>query len=271
MDIGTMISELGVQRYMLAMTLGLPRLSVLILMAPFMGGSIVTGQLKFSLIFALYLVIFPLIIHQAPPEAGTGVTDFIGYVAIAVKESFLGFILAYISGIPFLTAQSAGFLMDNQRGASMASGSDPLSGEETSPLGSFFFQSLVYMFFSSGAFLIYLGVIFQSYSFWPITAWWPDLLSNEAAFFFMWLVVWLMSKMLLLAGPVVASSLLTDISLGIINRFASQLNVYVLAMPIKSALAMLIVLMYYSVFISLSPGMFNFINQSLETLRTYWP
>jgi type III secretion protein T len=271
MDIVSLISELGVRRFLAALVLGLPRLSVLIFMAPFMGGGIITGPLKISLILALYLLIFPLVVNQAPADVGAGLADFIRFGALAAKEAFLGFVLAYLSGMPFWAAQSAGFLIDNQRGASMASGTDPLSGEETSPLGSFFFQSLVYLFFAGGAFLVYLGAIFQTYAFWPAFAWLPDLFSIEAAFFFIWLVTWLMLKMLLLAGPVVASSLLTDVSLGIINRFASQLNVYVLAMPIKSALAMLIILIYYAYFVKLSPEMFNFISQGLEILSTYWP
>ncbi|MDR1086481.1 MAG: type III secretion system export apparatus subunit SctT [Deltaproteobacteria bacterium] len=262
---------LDAQHLILAAVLGLPRLSVLIFTSPFMGGSIVTGQLKFSLIFALYLFIFPLIVRGLPPEIGMGTADFLRYGVLAAKECFVGFILAYLSGMPFWAAQSAGFLMDNQRGASMASGSDPLSGEETSPLGSFLFQSLAYLFYTGGAFLAFLGLVFQTYAFWPAGQWLPDIFSAEAAVLFIWLLVWLMLKSLLLAGPVVTSSLLTDISLGVINRFASQLNVYVLAMPIKSALAMLIVLVYFLVFVGLSPEMFSFIDRSLAALLRYWP
>jgi type III secretion protein T len=271
MDISALISDLGPTRHILAVSLGLPRLSVLILLVPFMGGNIVTGQLKISLIFALFCLIYPLILSQAPSEVGQAPADFLFYGALIAKEVFLGFILAYVSGLVFWTVQSAGFLMDNQRGAAMASGADPLSGEDTSPLGSFFFQSLVYVFFAGGAFLAWLGLIFQTYAFWPVGAWLPDLFSPQAPIFFIWLVVWLMAWTLLLAGPVLASSLLTDISLGVINRFASQLNVYVLAMPIKSGLAMFIILLYYAVFIDLSPGLFNFIHQTIETLRMYWP
>lgn len=271
MDIGALINDLNLQRHVLAAVLGLPRLSVLIFMAPFLGGNIVTGQLKISVIFALYCLMFPLILHQMPAEVGLTRGDVLLYAGLGLKEVFLGFLLAYVSGIVFWTAQSAGFIMDNQRGASMAAGPDPLSGEETSPLGSFFFQCLVYLFFAGGAFLAYLGLVFQTYAFWPVYSWWPNLFSAAAPLFFIGLVVWLMLQMLLLSGPVVAAALLTDISLGVINRFASQLNVYVLAMPIKSGLAMLIILLYITVFVNLSPALFDFIHQSFERLRVAWP
>jgi type III secretion protein T len=75
-----------------------------------------------------------------------------------------------------------------------------------------------------------------------------------------------MLQTFLLAGPVAAICLLTDVSLGLINRFASQLNVYVLAMPIKSGMAMFILVAYYSLLLSLGPELFGTMLFQLEGL-----
>jgi type III secretion protein T len=147
--------------------------------------------------------------------------------------------------------------MDNQRGASMASGQDPLSGEETSPLGSFLFQGVTVVFLLGGGFLAFLRFIWTSYTIWPLSSFWPEFSATAGPLFFISLVDWLMLQTLLLAGPVVAASLLADVSLGLVNRFASQLNVYVLAMPIKSGLTALILVGYYGALMSLSPELFQ--------------
>ena len=79
-------------------------------------------------------------------------------------------------------------------------------------------------------------------------------------------VGWLMGHMLLLAGPISVACLLTDISLGLVNRFASQLNVYVLAMPIKSGLAAFLLCFYFGLLLSRAPELFDFIRESILTL-----
>ena len=157
--------------------------------------------------------------------------------------------------------------MDNQRGASQSTVSDPLAGEETSPLGSFLFQSLVYLFFVSGAFLSFLLLIFQTYVLWPPDHWLFNPGSPQLPLFIASMVSWLMSKMLLLAGVVLIASLLVDFALGLINRFASQLNVYILAMPIKSGLAMLIVLISFPLFIGAGPDLFESMTNAILSLR----
>ena len=73
--------------------------------------------------------------------------------------------------------------------------------------------------------------------------------------------------MLLLSGPVVVACLLTDVSLGLINRFASQLNVYVLAMPIKSGVAIFLMLVYFSMLMADLPQMFGKVAADFQELQ----
>lgn len=247
-----LFKDLGVYENLLAVLLGTPRLFLIVQTVPFLAGSIVTGQLRVALVLACYLVLHPAVLAQLPPMDGD-ITSLVGlYLVLLAKESLLGLLMGLLAGMLFWTIQSAGFFIDNQRGASMASGNDPLSNEQTSPLGSFLFQAAVYLFFASGAFLVFLGLVYSSYEFWPVSSLLPlNLFSKmQTSLFFAGQVSQLMTTMLLLAGPIVVACLLTDVSLGLINRFASQLNVYVLAMPIKSAVASFLLLFYFGVLMS---------------------
>ena len=140
MDYQALFNELHLFEQLLALLVGMPRLFMLVQVAPFMGGNILTGQLRTTVVFACYLILHPAIVASLPETQGLSPSTFALYGAILVKETLIGMLLGYLSGMLFWTIQCAGFFIDNQRGASMAEGADPLSGEQTSPLGSFFFH-----------------------------------------------------------------------------------------------------------------------------------
>jgi type III secretion protein T len=271
MSFTALLAALGLEHHLQVALFGLPRLGAFLMFTPFLGGgNLLSGQMKAAILFALYLFVHPVLLGQLPPNSPLFALGALPTTLLLLKEVGIGLALAYLSSLVFWAVQSAGFIMDNQRGASQASVTDPLSSEETSPLGSFLFQSLVYLFFASGAFLTFLALIFQTYAFWPVDRWLIDVASAQFPLFVAGAVSWLVTKMLLIASVVLIASLLVDISLGLINRFAAQLNVYVLSMPIKSALAMLIVLIFFSRFIAGGPGLFEEMTETLLALRRVW-
>lgn len=273
MDINALVSDFQIFNHLLAILVGMPRLFMIVQTVPFMGGSIVTGQLRFTVVFACYMVLHPAIVAQLPPYEGSLGAVVAQYGLIIIKESLIGFLIGYLAGIMFWTFQCAGFFIDNQRGASQATDTDPLAGEETSPLGSLLFQGATYLFFSTGAFLTFLGLVYSSYELWPVTSLLPMnvFADMRLPLFFAGKVSWLATQMMLLAGPIIVACLLTDVSLGLINRFASQLNVYVLSMPIKSAVAAFLLLLYFGVLMSGAVGMFGGIGNDMRQLKLFMP
>ena len=65
----------------------------------------------------------------------------------------------------------------------------------------------------------------------------------------------------LLAAPVIIALFVSDFGLGLVNRFSPQLNVFFLSMPIKSAVAMFVLLLYV-------PVLFYFLQQKYIELDT---
>ena len=60
-------------------------------------------------------------------------------------------------------------------------------------------------------------------------------------------------------------------ALGLINRFASQLNVYVLAMPIKCGIAAFLLCFYFGLLLSHAPELFDFTRESILKLNNLLP
>lgn len=255
----TLIESMRLMDHIMAISVGLPRILMIMAILPFMGSQILTGQIKFAVAFSVYLVLHPMVLEQVSITE-SGMLFFLHLMALLLKECILGLCLGMLVGILFWAIQSAGFFIDNQRGLTQAMGADPLSGEQTSPLGSFFFQAIVYIFFSGGVFLVFLQFLYTSYILYPVGELLPvSAFANEGfPLLFASQVGYLMEIMLLFSGPIVVACLLTDISLGLVNRFAAQLNVYVLAMPIKSGIASFLLIFYFALLVkSFMPVLLN--------------
>jgi type III secretion protein T len=209
---------------------------------PFMGGDAVPGQLRIALAFLLALFVYPTYAGLAPPDQS--MAFFLWMLLLSGKELLVGFILAYTASVIFWAMLSTGFLLDNQRGAGMGQVTDPASGESTSLFGGFLHQITVYLLFSTGAFVQIVLFLLASYGICP-----PGFEPGAGAVetipaFLIGQFSRLMVIVVVFSAPIVLICLLSDVSLGIINRFAPQLNVFFLSMPIKSALGLFMILLY---------------------------
>lgn len=269
----TLLSGYQPIEHFLAFVLGSTRIFMIMNVAPFFGPQLVTGPIRFVVMLCLYMVLHPMLLGQLPAWQGLDLFSAAVYGGLFIKEILLGLILGVLSGMMFWTIQCAGFFIDNQRGAGMAQDVDPLSGEQSSPTGNFLFQSSVFVFFSTGAFFSFIGIIYASYELWPVWEGIPlSVFSNPAIpLYFASKVGRLALEMMLLSGPIVVACLLTDVSLGLINRFASQLNVYVLAMPIKSGLSSFLLIFYFSLLMGNAMEMFSIFGIDIKQLHMLMP
>lgn len=271
-SIHSLFIDLGVYTHLLAILLGMPRLFIVAQTVPFFASGIITGQIRTAIVFALYMPLHFMVVNElAIAMNGELIHDAMFVGALIFKEVMLGLLIAYISAIPFYAIMSAGFLVDNQRGASMASTTDPASSEQTTPLGAFLLQTMLYVFYTGGGFVAYIVTLYGTYELWPIAKLVPLNWPMDVALFYAKQMCWLVLFMLLLAGPIVITCLMADMSLGLVNRFASQLNVYVLAMPVKSGVAAFLLVGYYAALVQKIPQLLLHIPSSLLQLHRLLP
>jgi type III secretion protein T len=233
----------------LLLFVGYVRLLTFFMLVPFMGGEAVPGQLRIALAFLLSLFVYPTFAGLTPPEPG--LSFFLWLLILLGKEMLVGFILAYTASIVFWVMLCTGFLLDNQRGAGMGQVTDPASGESTSLFGGFLHEIAVYLLFSTGAFVQVVLLLLTSYGVCP-PGFEPGPGSEQGIpLCLMGQFSRLMSMAVVLSAPIVLICLLSDISLGIVNRFAPQLNVFFLSMPIKSALGLGMIMLYLNTLLPL--------------------
>lgn len=235
-----------IRQFILVFGICLVRMTAAYSVTPFMSSKMFQGRLRNSLMFAFTLITYPMVAPQLDGELGSTLV----IVAIVVKEILLGIIMGFVASKLFYVAMSVGYFIDNQRGSSMASVYDPTTGEQTSPFGLFFEQTLITLFFVSGGFLVFLSALYQTYVIFPIAKFTPNL---TAAFpeYFLGIADELMQTAVVLAAPVVITVFVSEFGLGLMNRFAPQLNVFVLAMPVKSLVAMTVIIIYLPLLMTL--------------------
>ena len=80
----------------------------------------------------------------------------------------------------------------------------------------------------------------------------------------------LMHMAVLLAAPVLVAMFLAEFGLALVSRFAPQLQVFFMAMPIKSALAVLVLMLYAATLFEYSGDQIAKIGLILPFLREQW-
>ena len=209
----------------------------------FFASQYLTGLARRALVLALSLVILPQLFEPSM----TLLRDHRGlFVLSLIKEVLIGVLFGWLTNFLFYVAQGVGFIIDTQRGASMASLFDPISNSQTSPLGDFLMKFVLTLAITCGGLLLFLKGLYFSYEQVPVFTPLNPLPPTWNAFFTHAMGGQLFYLLVLLGGPVLFILFLSEFGLGLVTRFAPQLNVFFLSMPIKSELAMLFFILYLS-------------------------
>jgi type III secretion protein T len=228
---------------MLGVALTLPRIAAAFLMLPLLTSENMPALVRNSFFVSLSIIVFPL-----ASAASSTVMTHGPWAFIILKEIFIGTAIGFAFGSVFWAIGSAGNFIDAKIGTTMASVIDPLAGHQTSLSGAFLTQLAAWLFMASGAFLVFLDLLLSSYSVWPVDALLPQL-KPAGSDFFVGQFSDQMTLALLLAAPALVVMSLVDLSLGLINRYAQQLNVFTLTMPIKSWIGSWILMLMLGVFV----------------------
>jgi type III secretory pathway component EscT len=216
------------------------RIMPIIGLAPFFGARVLPHPTKVVFSLILVIAVMPKILMTTTEPVYFN-TDLI---LLGVKELFIGLIMGFFLGLPFLLVTSAGVYIDHQRGAASMMVNDPTIQNQSSPFGTLYNFVLIVLFFSIDGPFFVLDSILDSFQivppdkfldplfFAPQAAMKEKLLKTLQVFAVM---------SLQLAAPSLIALLMTDTFLGIINRLAPQVQIYFLGVGLKSWFACLMV------------------------------
>ncbi len=204
------------------------RVAATFLLLPMFSTETVPAMVRNSIFVAMGVISLmiqpPLLVSTLAPQQ---------WVGLIAKEVLVGLTIGFFFGSVLWALQGAGEIIDAKVGATLAQVVDPLSGNQTSLNGAFLGRLASVVFLFSGGLSMVVQVVVQSYAIWPIAAPMPRL---DAATLVLFEGEFgrLMVLATLFAAPVLSALFLIDLCLGLINRFAQQLNVFTLSMSLKA-------------------------------------
>lgn len=232
--------DLQFSTVVLPFLLTLPRIAAVFVVLPLFGKRTLQGLIRNEFILILALFVYPLAAAE-----GMAAPSGIQYVILALKETVIGVTFGFFLGTFFWVAENVGYLIDLQTGTHNLQIFDTTQEHEDGPTAGFMLQFVIALLLAGGGLLTILDLLFDSYRIWPIFDTAPrmdqafaDTVSARADTLF--------SMTVRFAAPIVILLLLIELGLGLINRFSEHIDVYSLAMPIKSSVAFFVLLVFLS-------------------------
>ena len=211
---------------------------------------------KIALAFATGIVLFPLLNLDAVPIA----SDFFTLSISVAGEIFLGLAIGFSVKLIFAGIQLAGQLAGYQMGLALANVMDPATSEQVPLLAQFNNLIGLLVFLSINAHYWFIKALTESFRLVP-----P--LNVNFGSSLMEHLIQLSGDMFVIAlqvgAPVIAAMLITSVAFGLVARTVPQMNVFIVAMPLKIGVGLLFIgfgLPYFSAFLK---NIFNGLGQDI--------
>ena len=173
------------------------------------------------------LVSLVLAILMAPVSGSQGMAIepiSMAGVAATVEQAVIGGVLGLAFHFAMSVIATLGFVVSSQVGFSLAVMNDPLNGTSSDVISALLAMLAILVFFGIDGHLVITGVLGASFKAWPLGGGYGTLLLQTVA----WNVAWIFSAAMLLAIPIVFSTMVVQLGFGFLNRVAPTLNLFAL-------------------------------------------
>ena len=210
------------------------RIAVAFLLLPILSSDTVPATVRSAIFLS-----FGMITLAMQPSFSVNNWETQQWLGLFVKEALLGLGMGLMLAAVLWAFHAAGEIVDGATGMASAQVVDPLSGRQTSLSGAMLGRLTVFVFMAYGGMLAWMGVLIESFALWPMAE--HNLLPKmggvtlfESAF------GTFAGLAFLVAAPGLVVIYLIDLSLGVMNRYAPQLNLLSIASSVKGLAAVLV-------------------------------
>ena len=210
------------------------RISAMVMTLPVFNSNSIPLLFKIGLAFATSMALFAILDLEPLPASGAILPFSIGVMG----ELMIGIIIGLSVRLIFAGIQLAGQLAGYQMGLAIANVMDPSSSEQFPILAQFNQLFAMLLLLVTNAHHLFLRALAESYRLVPPFGF---HFSNSV----MQQVVDLAGNMFVIAiqvgAPIIAALLLTSVAFGLVARTVPQMNVFIVAMPLKIAVGLLFI------------------------------
>jgi flagellar biosynthetic protein FliR len=235
------------------------RVGAILMSMPVFDSKSIPLFFKIALAFATSMVLVPMLKIEPVPLTASIFTLGVGVAG----EILFGLVIGFSVKLIFAGVQLAGQLAGYQMGLALANVMDPSSSQQVPLLAQFYNLFALLVFISINAHYWFIRALAHSYH----TV--PPLNVNFGGSLLEQLVR--MSGNMFVIGiqvgaPIIAALLITSVAFGLVARTVPQMNVFIVAMPLKIGVGLLFLgfgLQYFSTFLE---NIFNNLGQHIQLM-----
>jgi flagellar biosynthetic protein FliR len=226
------------------------RVSGLILPSPIFGRRNLPNRVKI-----VFCVILTYLFMAGTPIVGNLAYGTLPeYVLLCIKELMFGLSLGFVTTIFFNLVYSAGQMIDMQIGFGIVSVYDIQNSSQVPVIGNLLNILLLIVFFSVNGHLKLVSILYATVEKVPVghVQLSPDLVLAILEAFSLSFVLAVMVAM-----PIIASGMILEVVMGVLIRSVPQMNMFVIGIPLKIAVGLVVLMASIPVFVGFTDQIFS--------------
>lgn len=234
------------------------RVSGLIFSSPVFGSRRVPALAKIG-----FCLVVANILYACLPRETLEFSHSFEYLFMCIKELAFGLILGFVTTAFLNLVLTSGQIIDMQMGFGMSGVTDAQSDIQVPVVGNFLSVALIIAFFGMNGHLRLIDIIRSTVQQIPLG---QVQISPNIGYAAMEVFALSFVLAVNVAMPVIAASLLTEMAMGVLIRTVPQMNVFVVGIPVKIIVGLLMLLVMMPVFVAFTGTIFNNMFSSIEQL-----
>ncbi|MEA4889095.1 MAG: flagellar biosynthetic protein FliR [Clostridiaceae bacterium] len=232
----------------------LVRTSGMFFLSPVFGHRNIPARFKIG-----FCIILTLVFYQIYPVPGDyAQPNLFGFVLQIFHELSVGLMFSFLTLLFFSITYMAGQVIDIQMGVSISAAFDPSIGVQTTISAMFLNLAMILYFFVNNGHLRLIQIMGVSFRYLPVGRF---TLNKDVVYVAVDSFVLVFSLAVGLMLPIIGASLLCEAALGIIMRAVPNFHAYMVGIPLKIGLGLVVLF-------AMQPFYIGFCDQAFEKLFT---
>lgn len=215
------------------------RLGGLMASAPIFSTYPIPNQVKAWLVATIAFIIFPVVMATSGFQAPTSMPEL---TVILMKEFSIGFIIGFCANVVFIGVEMAADLLSMQMSLTAAQALNPISGANSSVVSQAYSLMAMMVFLALHAHQWLFSAVYQSFQ--SIPPGYGFIINGTIVQEVIFMTGQMFTIALGIALPIFAVLLITDVLLGFVSKMMPQMNIFMVAMPLKIYLGLMLIAMF---------------------------
>lgn len=178
----------------------------------------------------------------------------LAYALLIIREFLVGLSIGFIAYISYNAIYIAGEIVDMHIGFGMVNVLDPVSNIQVPVTSNIYFIISMLLFLLINGHHMLIKALFDSFTTLPVgTAVFDAGLADGL----MEVFSAIFSTGFKIAAPVIAATFMCEIALGTISRMVPQLNIFIVGMPLKIVIGLVVLLITIPIFVDVMESLFG--------------